>query len=231
MDEFDQIRSLREEYEAALDEADQRRADYHRAVKKLHLSGMPLRDIAEGLGISHQRVHQIVTGEIPRKRRSRKALGGTVAGLVLLLVAGSLIGTRLLSHRGHLVAVPDLVGMNAQAGLTRLATSSLCLSGIRQSGSQETVVTSPTTPSNGISILPSQRQAITHVTFMASDNPIASQEPSPGTLVPAGSPVTLTISPFSGQTGDMVVFSNEVPSISIPGGLRCPGGSSTPTTP
>jgi hypothetical protein len=40
--------------------ADQAKNDYHHAVRQLHLAGASLREIAEELGISHQRVHQIV---------------------------------------------------------------------------------------------------------------------------------------------------------------------------
>src|SRR5437773_11798306 len=36
------------------------RADYHTAVRRLHLAGGSLREIAERLGLSHQRVQQIV---------------------------------------------------------------------------------------------------------------------------------------------------------------------------
>ena len=36
------------------------KADYHAAVRRLHLGGGSLREIAEALGISHQRVQQIV---------------------------------------------------------------------------------------------------------------------------------------------------------------------------
>jgi len=36
------------------------RAEFHRAVRRLHLHGASLRELAAGLGISHQRVHQIV---------------------------------------------------------------------------------------------------------------------------------------------------------------------------
>jgi ClpX C4-type zinc finger protein len=36
------------------------RAEYHAAVRRLHLAGGSLREIAEALGISHQRVAQIV---------------------------------------------------------------------------------------------------------------------------------------------------------------------------
>ena len=38
------------------------RTEYHTVVRRLHLSGGSLREIAEALGISHQRVQQIVKG-------------------------------------------------------------------------------------------------------------------------------------------------------------------------
>lgn len=38
------------------------RADYHTMVRRLHLSGGSLREIATALGLSHQRVQQIVDG-------------------------------------------------------------------------------------------------------------------------------------------------------------------------
>jgi hypothetical protein len=38
------------------------RVDYHHAIKKLHAAGGSLREIAEVLDLSHQRVHQIVEG-------------------------------------------------------------------------------------------------------------------------------------------------------------------------
>ncbi len=37
------------------------RADYHTAVRRLHLAGGSLREIADALGVSHQRVQQIVS--------------------------------------------------------------------------------------------------------------------------------------------------------------------------
>jgi hypothetical protein len=49
---------------AELAEAERRvltsKADYHTAVRRLHLAGAPLREIAEALSLSHQRVQQIV---------------------------------------------------------------------------------------------------------------------------------------------------------------------------
>jgi plasmid maintenance system antidote protein VapI len=38
------------------------RVDYHHAIKRLHAAGGSLREIAEALELSHQRVHQIVDG-------------------------------------------------------------------------------------------------------------------------------------------------------------------------
>lgn len=40
--------------------ADVARADFHRAVRRLQLAGGSLREIADALSLSHQRVHQIV---------------------------------------------------------------------------------------------------------------------------------------------------------------------------
>jgi hypothetical protein len=49
-----------------LEEAERRallcRAEYHTAIRRLHLSGGSLRDVAGALSLSHQRVQQIVSG-------------------------------------------------------------------------------------------------------------------------------------------------------------------------
>ena len=41
-------------------DAEVARAEFHRAVRRLHLHGGSLRELAPALGLSHQRVHQIV---------------------------------------------------------------------------------------------------------------------------------------------------------------------------
>jgi hypothetical protein len=41
-------------------EAERAKADYHHAVRRLHFAGASMREVAEALEISHQRVHQIV---------------------------------------------------------------------------------------------------------------------------------------------------------------------------
>jgi hypothetical protein len=86
MDPVEQAKKLREEYERALDAAENRRAAYHEAVLELHRSGKPLREIATELGLSHQRVHQIVSGESPRKRSLGRVAGG-LGGLLILIAA------------------------------------------------------------------------------------------------------------------------------------------------
>lgn len=104
MDRLEQIRELRDAYELALDDAERLRDEYHREIVKLHRSGMSLREIAEGLGISHQRVHQIVSPlkEKPRSRRTQRATaGGAVAALVLIT------GGALLVSRGTPEPVPS----------------------------------------------------------------------------------------------------------------------------
>src|SRR5215813_12819566 len=50
------------------------RAEFHRAVRRLHLAGASLREIASALGLSHQRVHQIVEAAGGSRRwRKRRA--------------------------------------------------------------------------------------------------------------------------------------------------------------
>jgi hypothetical protein len=55
-------------------DAEVARAEFHRAVRRLHLNGSSLRELAGALGLSHQRVHQIVesAGGSRRWRRRRE---------------------------------------------------------------------------------------------------------------------------------------------------------------
>jgi transcriptional regulator with XRE-family HTH domain len=96
VESLEQVKKLREEYERALDAAESRRVAYHQAVLDLYHSGTPLREIAKELGLSHQRVHQIVSGEPPpRNRKLGRAAGGI--GAALLLVAAT-FGALRLAH-------------------------------------------------------------------------------------------------------------------------------------
>ena len=73
------------------------RAEFHRAVRRLHLAGASLREIAAALGLSHQRVHQIVeaAGGSRRWRKAAKtprpgpcSFCGRTAEQVKTLIAG-----------------------------------------------------------------------------------------------------------------------------------------------
>jgi len=55
-----EARSAQEQLIDAERDADVARADFHRAVRRLHLHGSSLRELSAELGLSHQRVHQIV---------------------------------------------------------------------------------------------------------------------------------------------------------------------------
>jgi hypothetical protein len=49
------------------------KSEYRRTVQRLHLAGASMREIADALGISHQRIHQIVEdGGVRRWRRRRR---------------------------------------------------------------------------------------------------------------------------------------------------------------
>ena len=73
------------------------RAEFNRAVRRLHLAGASLREIAVALGLSHQRVHQIVeaAGGSRRWRKNAKtprpgpcSFCGRTAEEVKKLIAG-----------------------------------------------------------------------------------------------------------------------------------------------
>src|SRR5689334_4950684 len=74
------------------------KADYHTAVRRLHLGGGSLREVAQALGLSHQRVQQIVSSaggtwwqRVWRTRNRRDAVCtycGRPPGEVEKLIAG-----------------------------------------------------------------------------------------------------------------------------------------------
>jgi ATP-dependent Clp protease ATP-binding subunit ClpA len=55
-----EAKAARDRLIAAQRRVDQARGDYHHAIRRLCAAGGSMREIAEALGLSHQRVHQIV---------------------------------------------------------------------------------------------------------------------------------------------------------------------------
>jgi ATP-dependent Clp protease ATP-binding subunit ClpA len=69
------LREARESRDRMLDAQhtlESARADYSHAIRRLHAGGGSLREIADSLGLSHQRVHQIVEGDEARPARKRR---------------------------------------------------------------------------------------------------------------------------------------------------------------
>jgi hypothetical protein len=64
---------VKEQLAVAQHAADRAKADYHQAIRGLHAAGGSLREIAEALRLSHQRVHQILDEAAePTRRRWRR---------------------------------------------------------------------------------------------------------------------------------------------------------------
>jgi hypothetical protein len=71
---LDQAKAAEERVIDAEHDAEIARAEFHRAVRRLQLAGGSLREIADALGLSHQRVHQIVESAGGSRRwRSRRS--------------------------------------------------------------------------------------------------------------------------------------------------------------
>jgi hypothetical protein len=71
---LDQALAARERLGELQEETERGRTEFHQAIRRLHAAGASMRDVAEALGLSHQRVHQIVNGggemATPARRRT-----------------------------------------------------------------------------------------------------------------------------------------------------------------
>jgi hypothetical protein len=81
-DQLDKARAAGEQLDAAERKVLEARGEYHTAIRRLHLAGASLREIAEALSLSHQRVQQIVNvagGSWWRRAwRTRRSMQGAV---------------------------------------------------------------------------------------------------------------------------------------------------------
>ena len=99
-------RKARGEFEARVDEVEIARDEYYQMVSRLHRAGMPLRDIAEELGLSHQRVHQMI-GESEGRKRPSKAASRTAKAGGAALLAVALLATGWTIARTQDSELPD----------------------------------------------------------------------------------------------------------------------------
>jgi len=83
-------------------DAEVARAEFHRAVRRLHLHGWSLREVAAALGLSHQRVHQIIEAAGGCRRWGRRRVMHPDLA-VSVLTTGSTAETPL----GLVRAVPE----------------------------------------------------------------------------------------------------------------------------
>src|SRR6266487_171882 len=83
-----EARQAQEQLIDAERDADVARAEFHRAVRRLHLHGASLRELASGLGLSHQRVHQIVESAGGSRRWLRRDRVRPDPGLLLCTFCG-----------------------------------------------------------------------------------------------------------------------------------------------
>ena len=122
------------------------RAEFHRAVRRLHLHGSSLREVAANLGLSHQRVHQIVeeaggsrrwirVGTRPRRRdplldctfcgKQQNEVRKLIAGPGVYIcdpcidLAGTVVssGQAARTEFGAMIAVPEEQAREEQAGV------------------------------------------------------------------------------------------------------------------
>jgi hypothetical protein len=87
----EEVKEARAEFEVRLDDMDIAKERYYESVRRLYKAGMPLREIAEEVGVSHQRVHQIVGEESSRARVRRVVAKRARAGGAALIIVISII--------------------------------------------------------------------------------------------------------------------------------------------
>jgi hypothetical protein len=93
---IEEVKAARDEFDALLDEVDEAKRRYYRGIQRLYEAGMPLREIADAVGLSHQRVHQIVGDASLGRRVSRKIAkharaGGAAGAVILLFLSGWIV--------------------------------------------------------------------------------------------------------------------------------------------
>ena len=106
---LDEARLAQERLIEADHAADVARAEFHRAVRRLHLSGASLRELAAALHLSHQRVHQIVEGAGGGRRWGHR--GSLKADPACSFCGAAQAATRRLVAGPHIYICESCVGV------------------------------------------------------------------------------------------------------------------------
>ena len=109
--ELERVRKSRAEFEASQDEVERRKQDYFTSVRTLHEAGMPLREIASALGLSHQRVHQMVEEATGKKHSALRRKIAKQGGVALCLIVAAVAGFAALQPTG--TTTPPSAGVAA----------------------------------------------------------------------------------------------------------------------
>lgn len=100
-------------------DAEVAQAEFHRAVRRLHLNGSSLRELAAALGLSHQRVHQIVESAGGSRRWLRRRGERPAQPPLVCTFCG-----RRKAEVGHLIAGPGTFICEKCVGLAQGVISS-----------------------------------------------------------------------------------------------------------
>ena len=126
------------------------RRDYHGAVRRLHLAGASMREIAEVLGVSHQRVHQMVEeagGSPGWKVRKAGVSACSFCGVEQVGAASVVAGPGVFICRGcvglSVEAIAAAEGVELQGGRVPAAVPLVCSFCGRPAGEVERLVRGP----------------------------------------------------------------------------------------
>jgi hypothetical protein len=107
-DVLGEAKAARAAVDAAEDELVAARSELHTAIRQLAADGWSMREISQELGLSHQRVHQIVSGETSTRSRPRKGRNLVVGVVVAVMIAAGSAALGLsYAARGPETPAPD----------------------------------------------------------------------------------------------------------------------------
>ena len=104
---LEQVRKARARLEEQQDGVHEARRAYIDSVRRLYESGMPLREIADELGLSHQRVHQMVTESSGRGANVGRKIAKGAAGLALMMRTALLVMQLTQADGAHVRQQPQ----------------------------------------------------------------------------------------------------------------------------